>query len=386
VTLAGRYSAGELLGRGGMGEVRSGWDRVLDRPVAIKTLREDAASNPLVRRRFEAEARAAGRLVHPNVVQVYDSGEDHGIPFMVMERLSGHSLREEIQSRKLSVPEVSDLAVQVLAALAAAHGAGLVHRDIKPANILSAGKGHWKVADFGIAKSVQPAGDDTMTGMVLGTPAYLPPERLLGGDATPSGDLYALGVILYEALAGEKPFRANDPSGWVSAISTGPRPLRAVRSDVPAAFAAAIERSMSRDPGQRFTDAGQMAAALQAARSGGPTERTGWLGVAPAMPADGGSSAAGATEVLPTAQTPEKRRLWLAGLAAGLGVLLAASIALAAMGGGAKARTRTPPTTAAVQVTTPSTLPTTTVPAPPPPHDHSGGDQKGEGDHGDHGG
>jgi hypothetical protein len=104
------------------------------------------------------------------------------------------------------------------------------------------------------------------------------------------------------------------------------------------------------------------------------------------MPADGGSSAAGATEVLPTAQTPEKRRLWLAGLAAGLGVLLAASIALAAMGGGAKARTRTPPTTAAVQVTTPSTLPTTTVPAPPPPHDHSGGDQKGEGDHGDHGG
>jgi len=369
-----------------MGEVRAGWDRVLDRPVAIKVLREDAASNPMVRRRFEAEAKAAARLVHPNIVQVYDSGEDDGVPFMVMEQLSGHSLREEIQSRRLPVPEAVDMALQVLAALDAAHRSGLVHRDIKPANILSAGPGRWKVADFGIAKSVQPADDETIAGVVLGTPAYLPPERLVGGDATPSGDMYALGVILYESLAGAKPFHASDPAGWMSAASAGPRPLRDGRPDVPPATAAIIERSMSRDPAQRFTDAAEMAAALQATRHGEAAEspdafeRTGWLAVAPAMPADG------ETEVL-TAGGAAPRRFWLAGLAAALALLITAAIALAATEGGAKARTPPPPTTAVVQATT-TTLPATTVPATPapaPPH-HPGGAKGGGGDKGGHGG
>jgi serine/threonine protein kinase len=377
-TIAERYSTGDLLGRGGMGEVRSGWDKVLDRPVAIKVLREDAASSPLIRRRFEAEARAAGRLVHPNVVQVYDSGEDDGVPFMVMERLSGQSLRDEIQSRKLSVAEATDMALQVLGALAAAHEAGLVHRDIKPANILAAGEGRWKVADFGIAKSVQPSGDETATGVVLGTPAYLPPERLLGGDATPAGDLYALGVILYEALAGEKPFQAGDPAGWMAAISTGPRPLSLARSDVTPALSAAVERSMSRDPAQRFTDATEMASAIGAARTTEASDPTGWLAVAPAVPIEEGDTA-----VLPAAEAGGRRRTRLAGLVAGLAVLIAASIALAATEGGAKARTPTPPTTAFVQVTT-TTLPATTVRPAPPPHDHPDGGKAGGGPKGDH--
>lgn len=380
-SLAGRYSVGELLGRGGMGEVRAGWDKVLDRPVAVKVLREDVASDPLVRRRFESEARAAARLVHPNIVQVYDSGEDRGIPFMVMERLPGHSLRDEIAKRKLSPQEACDIALQVLAALDAAHESGLLHRDIKPANILRSSRGQWKVADFGIAKSVQPSGDDTVTGVVLGTPAYLPPERLLGGDATASGDLYALGVILYEALAGGKPYQATDPARWVSATTAGPTPLNHIRPDVPPALAAAIERSMSRDPGQRFVGAGEMAAAIQAAPSGQSHEPTGWTAIAPATPFDDQ-----ATEVLPAGAVRRHRRFRPAGLAAVLAVLVAASIALAATEGGGSART--PPTT--VQVTTtiapPTTLPVVTTPPVQHHPDGKGAGGGGGGDQGDHGG
>jgi eukaryotic-like serine/threonine-protein kinase len=366
-----------------MGEVRAGWDKVLDRPVAVKVLREDAASDPAVRRRFEAEARAAARLVHPNLVQVYDSGEDGGIPFMVMERLPGHSLRDEIGKRKLAVPEAGDIALQVLAGLDAAHDSGLLHRDIKPANILCSSRGQWKVADFGIAKSVQPSGDDTITGVVLGTPAYLPPERLLGGEATPGGDLYALGVILYEALAGEKPYQATDPAGWVSATAAGPTALNQVRPDVPPALAAAIGRSMSRDPGQRFKHAREMAAAIQAALSGGSHEPTGWMAIPPATPFDDG-----ATEVLPAGDVRRHRRFRPAGLAAVLAVLVAASIALAATEAGGNAPT--PPTPTTVQATT-TIAPPTTLPvvSTPPGQDHQngkGGGGGGGGDQGDHGG
>ena len=397
-----------------MGEVRAGWDKVLDRPVAVKVLRVDVASNPVVRRRFEAEAKAAARLVHPNIVQVFDSGEDHGVPFMVMEKLPGHSLRDEIRARRLSVTEAMDLANQVLAALDAAHAAGLVHRDIKPANILSSGGGHWKVADFGIAKSLQPSGDETITGMVLGTPAYLPPERLLGGAATPSGDLYALGVILYEALAGQKPYEAADPAGWVTAASTGPAPLRHVRPDVPAPLAAVVERSLSHDPGHRYSSAAEMATAVRAARSAGAEDPAGWLTVAPATPESPGlvgasqngpgdttvrnwgegSILGGDTEVLltriPDARTgASARRRWLAGIGASIAALLAATIALATVWAPAKGHAPTTPTTVFVQVTT-TTPPLTTVPvakAPPPPgHGHPGGPKPGGGDQGDHGG
>ena len=188
--IAGRYELGEPIGRGGMGEVHAAWDRRLERPVAVKTLRADVAAQPAARRRFESEARSAARLVHPNVVSVYDSGEDAGIPFMVMELLPGRSLRDEIAVGPMALHDVRSLAAQVLGALGAAHAAGIVHRDIKPGNILMTDDGRWKVGDFGIAKSVQmDGGDETATGMVLGTPAYLPPERLFGGEATPGGDL-----------------------------------------------------------------------------------------------------------------------------------------------------------------------------------------------------
>lgn len=390
LTLAGRYSVAETLGRGGMGEVRSGWDKVLERPVAVKLLREDAASNPTVRRRFEAEARTAAGLIHPNIVQVYDSGEDGGIPFIVMEKLPGRSLRDDIRTRRLSVAQATGVAVQVLAALEAAHRAGLMHRDIKPANILDAGPDQWKVGDFGIAKSLQPTdADETVTGMVIGTPAYLPPERLLGGDATPGGDVYAVGVILYEALAGRRPFVTTGPAGWVPGASPF-TPLRNLRPDVPAALGAAIERSFSRDPSHRFATAAEMAHAIRAGSSGPADERPGWLAVPPAMPGSsdphGEDPEAEKTDLLIRPVSKPPSRLRLAGIAGVFAALVAVATVLATSSGTAKARTPTPSTTT-VQVTT--TLPAITVPAdakPRPGHDPGGNNRGGGGDRGGDGG
>jgi serine/threonine protein kinase len=384
-----------------MGEVRAGWDKVLERPVAVKLLREDAASNPAVRRRFEAEARAAAGLLHPNIVQVYDSGEDCGVLFIVMEKLPGRSLRDDIRTRRLSVVEATGVAVQVLAALEAAHRGGLMHRDIKPANILYSGGDHWKVADFGIAKSLQPTdADETVTGMVIGTPAYLPPERLLGGDATPGGDVYAVGVILYEALAGRRPFETTHRAGWVSAPVSPPAPVGHLRPDVPTALSTAIERSLSRDPSHRFATAGEMADAI---RSGGTPadERPGWLAVPPAMPGaedrpghdpdgegpPGEDPEADDTDVLPRPGSNRPSRPWLAGIAGCIAALLAAAAVLAASNGAAKARTPAPPTTVTGQVTT--TLPATSVPAVAktrPGRDQSGNNRGGGGDKGGEGG
>ena len=443
--IAGRYQPRELIGRGGMGDVHAGWDRRLERPVAIKTLRADVAAELSARRRFESEARSAARLVHPNVVAVYDSGEDRGVPFMVMELLPGRSLKDVISAGPMDVRSVQSLASQVLRALGAAHSAGIVHRDIKPANILAAGDGQWKVGDFGIAKSVQVHGsEETVTGLVLGTPAYVAPERLFGGDATPAGDLYSLGVILYEALAGRRPFQADSPEGWAAAISTqAVEPLRDIRPDVPPAMASSIERSIERHPTARFASAAEMAAAMGVGRDGGHgglavvagaagaaaadagltgadiADATGaepafsWHEVAPATPADTtafiGSGVPEATQAMTAAGATAsygaaaveaapfgpaglgarwgERRRSLAILAGGAAVacLLGISIAAATTGGKAPATTHatTPPTVATVP---PTTSPTTTPPPPPPDHHKGGGgDQKGPGGGGDGG-
>jgi len=413
--VAGRYECGERIGRGGMGEVHAAWDRRLERRVAIKTLRADVAAQPSARRRFETEARSAARLVHPNVVAVYDSGEDGGIPYMVMERLPGRSLRDEIADGPMPVRAVQSLASQVLGALGAAHAAGIVHRDIKPANILKTEDGRWKVSDFGIAKSLQMQGaDDTVTGMVLGTPAYLAPERLFGGEATPAGDLYSLGVILYEALAGRRPFHADSPEGWAAVISAqAPEPLVDMRRDVPPAMVLTIERSISRDPAARFSSAEEMAEALGvrqgwngaagvigAAGVGGAAEPgsaggagpASWREVAPASPEDTellGTVGAGATEVLHAGAA--RRRLGLAVLAGGAAVaaIVGISVAAGTSGSGSPAsKTHLPPTTPATVATTlpTTTLPPATAPPPgPPKHDHGGGGG-GPGKGGDGGG
>jgi serine/threonine protein kinase len=303
--VADRYEVGELLGRGGMAEVRAGTDLRLQRPVAIKFLLPEMAARPDIRTRFEAEARAAASLSHPNAVAVFDTGEHAGAPYIVMERLPGETLADLIGARpagggasdEADVEAVRTLAIEVLGALAAAHQAGLVHRDVKPANILIAADGRAKVADFGIAKSIQEtaAGDRTATGQVFGTPAYLAPERLDGAPATPQADLWSLGVVLYEVLTRARPFAGGTPLAVARAAAEGAhRPLGEVRPDVDPAFVAAVERALDPDPSARFGSAAEMAAALGTGGEAGPT-----------VPLAG----AGATQVLtqPVSTTPVPR-------------------------------------------------------------------------------
>ena len=265
--LAGRYRIRAPLGRGGMADVFDGMDERLERAVAIKVLRPEMAANPDIRRRFEVEARAAARLSHPNVVAVFDTGEDDGLPFIIMERLPGETLADRMASASGPVDGawISQVAGDVLLALGTAHSAGIIHRDIKPGNVLIGSDGCAKVADFGIAKSIEPrpGEDPTATNLLIGTPAYLAPERIEGRKATPQSDLYSLGVVLYEALAGRKPFEASTPFGIAHAAQTGDVvPLRAVNPDVAPAMAALVARAMSVDPADRFPTADAMRLAL----------------------------------------------------------------------------------------------------------------------------
>lgn len=262
MTLGGRYRLGEVLGRGGMGEVRAAEDLRLGRQVAVKLLRADLADDADVRRRFESEARAAAGISHPHAVAVYDAGEDEGVAYLVMERLPGATLADEMATGPLAQDRACAVACQVLGALGAAHDRGLIHRDIKPGNVLVAADGAAKLADFGIAK-VMESSDDATTGFLLGTPAYLAPERLAGHPATPASDLYALGVVLYEALTGRKPFVGDTPFAVIHAIHQGePEPLGVLRPDVRPTVVAAVEQAMHADPGRRFHSAAALAGAL----------------------------------------------------------------------------------------------------------------------------
>src|SRR5688572_19870491 len=262
-TVGGRYRLGELIGHGGMGEVFAAHDLRLDREVALKLLRPELAQQDGMRERVVAEARLAARLTHPHVVGVLDAGEQDGRPFVVMERLSGRTLRDELADGPLPAERVRDVGLQVLRALAAAHELGIVHRDVKPGNVLDAGVGTWKVADFGIAKWVHADETLTGTGELMGSPSYLAPERIEGQQAGPASDLYAVGVLLYEALCGRRPFEGEDPIALATAIRDGEyeRPT-SVLPDADPTIVAVIERAMQRDPAERYESAAQMAAAL----------------------------------------------------------------------------------------------------------------------------
>ena len=267
VLLAGRYELRGRLGRGGMAEVRDGWDTRLRRPIAVKLLHPALSAQNGVRNRFDAEARAAAALNHPNIVAVHDSGEHDGTPFIVMERLPGESLADEIARGQMSQGRVHAVLDSVLAALTAAHRAAILHRDIKPGNILLAGRGEViKVADFGIAKT--PEATRTLTGQVVGTLAYLSPERLAGAPACVADDLYAVGVVGFEALAGRRPFPEENMAALARAILQGrPPSLARLRPDVDPGLIAVIERAMARDPRQRFGSAEEMRATLHGHRA-----------------------------------------------------------------------------------------------------------------------
>ncbi|WP_425540486.1 serine/threonine-protein kinase [Rhodococcus opacus] len=204
------------------------------------------ASEPQTRRRFESEARLAATLNHPNVVAVHDSGDDHGAPYIVMERLPGRTLLDDLLAGPLPAPRARTILTQTLDALGAAHAAGILHRDIKPGNILFDADGTVKVTDFGIAKRADTA--HTTAGEVLGTVAYLSPDRITGHPASVPDDLYAVGVVGYEALASHRPFTGDTILSLAHAIVHGHHePLTAVRPDLAPALTTVIDRALSRD-------------------------------------------------------------------------------------------------------------------------------------------
>lgn len=260
--IGGRYRLGPVLGRGGMAEVRDAWDQRLGRPVAVKLLYPSVSTQPDTRRRFATEARAAAALNHPHVVAVHDTGVHEGRHYIVLERLPGQNLADLLARHgPLPVEQVRAILRDVLSALSAAHLSGVLHRDIKPANILFTEFGGVKIADFGVAKS--PDTPQTLTNRVFGTMAYLPSDRIAGRPATPSDDLYALGVVAYEALTGRRAYPQDNLSALADAIAAGQlAPLTSVRPDVDPALAATIERAIARDPRWRFATAEQMRRSL----------------------------------------------------------------------------------------------------------------------------
>lgn len=261
--VAGRYQLGERIGRGGMGEVRVARDLTLGREVAVKLLHEGLATDERVSRRFQHEAWAAARLTHPNVVRVYDAGVHRGRPYIVMERLYGGTLADEIARGPLDERRVRHVGAQVLDALAAAHDNGVLHRDVKPSNVMRGPDGSVRVCDFGIAKT-DLLTDRTTTGTVVGTLGYLAPERMHGRPATAASDLYSVGVMLYEALTGRRPFTGDSPVAVLTAIQqSDPEPLERLRPDVDPTLCAIVRRAMRPEPERRFRSAREFAAALR---------------------------------------------------------------------------------------------------------------------------
>jgi serine/threonine-protein kinase len=246
-----------------MGEVWRARDTVLGREVAVKVLKHEYADDPTFRARFEAEARHAAGLHHPGIASVFDFGvlEDGETPYLVMELVEGKPLSELLGSgRALDPEQTRALVIQAADALGEAHAAGVVHRDVKPANLLVTPDGVVKITDFGIAR----AGDQvaiTQTGQIVGTPHYLSPEQAEGQTATPASDVYALGVLLYECLVGQRPFVADTPVAI--ALAHIRQDIPALPDTVPPDLAAVTYRALAKDPAERYPDGAALAAALR---------------------------------------------------------------------------------------------------------------------------
>jgi serine/threonine-protein kinase len=263
LVVAARYRLDGRIAAGAVGEVWRATDLILARPVAVKLLRPEYAQHPETLARFEAEARHAASLTHPGIAQVYDYGEEGaargggapGSPYLVMELVDGPSLAGVLAAGPLDPATTMNVLAQAADGLQAAHVAGLVHRDIKPANLLVGPGDQVKITDFGIAYAAGSA-PVTQTGLLLGTPAYLAPERAEGGPATPACDLYSLGVVGYECLTGSAPFRGM-PIEVAAAHRL--RPLPALPPAVPAGVAGLISELTAKDPAARPASAGAVA-------------------------------------------------------------------------------------------------------------------------------
>jgi tRNA A-37 threonylcarbamoyl transferase component Bud32 len=273
--LAGRYRLDERIAVGGMGEVWRGEDVVLGRPVAVKCLKPEYVDDAEFRERFRGEARHAAALSHPGIASVYDYGEQvepETAAWLVMELVDGEPLSALLaREGRLSADRTLDIVGQAALGLEAAHAIGVVHRDMKPGNLLVRPDGVVKITDFGIARAAD-AVPITRTGSLVGTAYYLSPEQATGGDVTPASDVYSLGVVAYECLAGQRPFPGSNPMTVATAhVREQPPPLPA---DVPEPVRQLVLRAMEKDPAKRPAHAGDLGRAALALRQGGVPDKT----------------------------------------------------------------------------------------------------------------
>ena len=263
--LDGRYRVDGMIATGGMSTVYRGLDVRLDRPVALKVMDSRYSGDQQFLTRFQREARAVARLKGPGLVAVYDQGFDGRHPFLVMELVEGGTLRELLRERGPMPPHaVAAVLAPVLSGLAVAHHAGLVHRDVKPENVLISDEGDVKIADFGLVRAVAEA-KITSTSVILGTAAYLSPEQVSTGDATPRSDVYAVGILTYELLTGDTPFNADSALAvaYQRMDNDVPAPSAAI-AGVPPQFDELVASATARNPADRFADAAEMVAELEA--------------------------------------------------------------------------------------------------------------------------
>jgi eukaryotic-like serine/threonine-protein kinase len=288
--LNGRYRLDVLIGSGGMSTVYRAFDITLERPVAVKLMHREIASDSDQLERFRREARSVAQLSHPHIVGVIDAGEEDGRPYIVLEYVEGETLKDRIRRMgRLPIDEAIAYAIEIARALGAAHARGIVHRDIKPQNVLVDEEGSAKVTDFGIARSLD---DDGLTadGRVLGTTDYVSPEQALGHDVNGQSDIYSLGVVLFEMLTGDVPFHGeNQVSVAMKHVREDMPDVKQVRPQVSAALAAVLDRMTEKDLADRHPDAAAVVAdledalALEASRTGTSTgEATAVLRTLPA--------------------------------------------------------------------------------------------------------
>ena len=359
-----RYRDAEHVAHGGMGGVYRATDTQLGRDVAIKVLSERYADDESIRERFKREALAAARLsASPNTVTIFDVGEWEGRPYIVMELLEGGTLEDRIRAEGAQDPADAVRWLEEAAqALDAAHAAGVVHRDVKPGNLLLDGRGEVRVGDFGVASAV---GLDsmTMTGTVLGTAGYRSPEQAKGQRATPASDRYALGVVAFELLTGSRPYVSDSPTAEAAAHVHAPIPYPSRFGDVPPEVDPVLQRALAKDPGDRFSTAGEFVAALRDAlsRAAGTTRQL---------------AAVEESGAQPYARRGPNPLVWVAAAVLGL-LALGAGLAMAGIFSDEDdPETRTvvqretitgEGTTVTTSVTTTAPSPTTTASPPPPP-------------------
>ncbi len=269
-SLSGRYETGQKLGSGGMSNVYMATDRILERTVAVKILAEHLSDDERFVARFKREALAVAKLIHPNIVQVYDTGVDDGRHYIVMEYVEGRSGAQILQRQGPVEPETAaEIGIQACAGLDYAHRRGIIHRDVKPGNLMvtggpvGGGEMTVKLTDFGIARAIEQT-RITQVGSVVGTAAYLSPEQVRGEEATPATDVYALGVVLYQFLTGRLPYEGSTLAELaVRQQNEKPLPPSTYNDEVPEPLGAAVLRALEGDPHRRYASADELCSGLQ---------------------------------------------------------------------------------------------------------------------------